>query len=157
MNRLARLLATGLYTGLSPVAPGTAGSLLGLAVLAALRRAGPLDPLAHGLALAVLFAAGVWASGRVEAEEAAAGRSRDPGCVNVDEILGMALSVWLLPASASPAWLAAGFLLFRLFDVWKPFPIGRLQALPGGWGIMLDDAAAGAAANLVLQALIRAV
>jgi phosphatidylglycerophosphatase A len=157
MKRLARLLATGLYTGLSPVAPGTAGSLLALAVLGGIAALRPLPSCSAGLAagLAALFFAGVWASGSVEREEERAGRRKDPPMVNVDEVLGMGVSVLFWPHGASPLWLIPAFGLFRLFDIVKPFPANRSQDLPGGWGIMTDDLIAGVYANWVMQVLIR--
>jgi phosphatidylglycerophosphatase A len=152
MDFVARLTATGLATGYSPVAPGTAGSLLALLALWLLH---PLNPLFLGSALVILFPLGVWSSSRVEREEVRKGRKQDPSIVNVDEILGMGLSVALLPASAPRIWLVAGFFLFRFYDIVKPFPIDRSQRLPGGWGIMIDDVIAGIYANIVLQALVR--
>jgi phosphatidylglycerophosphatase A len=151
-DRIARLAATGLATGYSPVAPGTAGSLLALLVLWFLHPAGPVFLL---LGLGLLFPLGVWASGRVEREEVQKGRKHDPSIVNIDEIMGMGMSVIFLPGSASRMWLFAGFLLFRFFDIVKPFPIDRSQRLPGGWGIMMDDVIAGIYANIILQALVR--
>jgi phosphatidylglycerophosphatase A len=157
MNRIARLLATGLYTGLSPVAPGTAGSLLGLAILWGLDvrfgLSGRRAALAAGTGL--LFFIGVWAATRVEAEEIGRGGKKDPGLVNLDEVVGMGVSTLFWPAQAGRIWLVAAFLLFRLFDVMKPPPANRIQDLPRGWGIMADDAVAGAYANIVLRILVR--
>jgi phosphatidylglycerophosphatase A len=151
MDSIARLLATGLCTGYSPVAPGTAGSLLALAILWFFD---PPDSLL-GPGLVLLFFPGVWASTRVEREEVRKGGKSDPSIVNIDEIMGMGLSVIFLPHSVSRAWLIAGFFLFRLFDIVKPFPADRAQRLPGGWGIMIDDVIAGIYANAVLQVLVR--
>jgi phosphatidylglycerophosphatase A len=151
-DRLARLIATGLATGYSPAAPGTAGSLLALLVLWLLPPAGPVF---FASVLCPLFFLGVWASSRVEAEEVRKGGKHDPSIVNVDEIVGMGLSVVFLPPSASRLWLIAGFLLFRLFDIVKPFPANRSQRLPRGWGIMMDDVIAGIYANIILQAFVR--
>jgi phosphatidylglycerophosphatase A len=151
MNAAARFVATGLFTGYSPVAPGTAGSLLALALLWFLH---PSDSIL-GAGLLLLFFPGVWASDRVEREEVRKGGKSDPSIVNVDEIMGMGLSVIFLPHAASRAWLIAGFFLFRAFDIIKPFPANRAQNLPGGWGIMIDDVIAGIYANAVLQVLVR--
>jgi phosphatidylglycerophosphatase A len=151
MNPIARLLATGLCTGYSPVAPGTAGSLLALILLWFLH---PSDFIL-GSCIVILFFPGVWASTRVEREEVQKGGKSDPSIVNVDEIVGMGLSVIFLPDAVSKAWLIAGFLLFRVFDIFKPFPANRAQNLPGGWGIMIDDVIAGIYANAVLQVLVR--
>jgi phosphatidylglycerophosphatase A len=151
MDSVARLIATGLCTGYSPVAPGTAGSLLALAIVWFLR---PSDTFL-GAGLVLLFFPGVWASTRVEREEVRKGGKSDPSLVNIDEIVGMGISVIFLPYSVSRAWLIAGFLLFRVFDIVKPFPANRAQNLPGGWGIMIDDVIAGIYANAVLQVLVR--
>ena len=77
---------------------------------------------------------------------------RDPGAVVVDEVAGQMVALALLPLS--PATMAAGFLLFRLFDIVKPFPARRLESLPGGFGIMADDLAAGLYANGALRLLL---
>jgi phosphatidylglycerophosphatase A len=98
------------------------------------------------LAAAVVSLLGVWAAARA----AAAYRREDPAQVVIDEVAGM----WLTLAGAAqvnaPS-LAAGFVLFRLFDIWKPFPLRRLERLPGGWGVMADDLGAGLYAALVLS------
>jgi phosphatidylglycerophosphatase A len=151
MDPIARLVATGFYTGYSPVAPGTAGSLLALAILWLLH---PRDSYL-GPGLVLFFFLGLWASSRVEGEEVQKGGKHDPSIVNIDEIVGMGLSVVLLPHAVPRVWWIAGFLLFRVFDIVKPFPADRAQRLPGGWGIMIDDVIAGIYANAVLQALVR--
>jgi phosphatidylglycerophosphatase A len=88
--------------------------------------------------------AGIAASGRVER---LVGR-KDPGLIVIDEVAGMILSVLVVPLT--PAVLIGGFLLFRFFDVVKPYPANRAQALPGGVGVMVDDLIAGAYALAVL-------
>ena len=139
-TRLAFVVATALGAGYSPVAPGTAGSAVALLILW-------LVPFSR-IGLVVFFVAvtlvGTWAAHVVEA---AAGK-KDPGIIVIDEVAGMALSVLLLPLT--PRVLLAGFVLFRIFDVVKPFPANRLQALPGGIGVMIDDLVAGLYALLVL-------
>jgi len=104
----------------------------------------PFTPAALLATLIAVMAAGVWAGARAER---VLGR-KDPGVVVIDEVAGMMLSVLLLPRT--PAVLASAFLLFRVFDVWKPFPAYQSQALPGGWGVMADDVIAGLYALLVL-------
>jgi phosphatidylglycerophosphatase A len=141
----------GLGTGLSPFAPGTAGSALGLAVAWLLARAVtttlPSVTAVVGLLMSGLLVglAGVPASTRT----ARALGAKDPGCIVIDEIAGQLLASAAVPLFRYPtaraealAW-AASFFLFRLFDVWKPGPIHRLQDLPEGWGIVADDIAAG--------------
>ncbi|MDM7925171.1 MAG: phosphatidylglycerophosphatase A [bacterium] len=157
MSRIGRLAATTFGTGLSPVAPGTAGSLVAAAALAWAGSVRPLPSCSIPLAavLVPLFFIGKWASDVVEAEEVRAGRRKDPSMVNVDEAFGMGVSALFWPSGASVAWLIPAFLLFRLFDIVKPFPANRSQSLPGGWGIMADDLIAGVYANLALQVLMR--
>jgi phosphatidylglycerophosphatase A len=145
------LLATGLGTGLSPFAPGTAGSALGLAAAWLLARAlsttAPSMTAAVGLLMSGLLVglAGV----PLSTKTARALGSKDPGCIVIDEIAGQILASTAVPLFRYPspwieaaAWLAS-FFLFRLFDVWKPGPVERLQDLPEGWGIVVDDVAAG--------------
>ncbi len=135
-------IATGLGSGYSPFAPGTAGSLVGLALLWPMRG----WPFAWQAAACVaLFARGAAAAGRVARSVGIA----DPGIVVVDEVVGMWVTLLLVPLSAWTA--AAGFLLFRAMDVIKPYPARDMEALHGGLGIMADDVAAGLYANLVLQ------
>jgi phosphatidylglycerophosphatase A len=157
MRRVGRLAATTFGTGLSPVAPGTAGSLVAAAALAWAGSVKPLPACSVVLAavLIPLFFIGKWAADVVEAEEVRAGRRKDPSMVNIDEAFGMGVSALFWPSGASLAWLIPAFLLFRLFDIVKPFPANRSQALPGGWGIMVDDLIAGIYANIVLQIVIR--
>ena len=88
-------------------------------------------------------ALGIWAAGREEARVGV----RDPSSVVVDEVAGMLVA--LIAAPPGLGWALALFCLFRVFDVWKPYPIHRLQDLPGGWGIVADDLLAGVYANLV--------
>lgn len=132
------------YVGFFPIAPGTAGSFAALALYAVVRW---VNVSAFELALiAGVFVVGVWAAGGTER---ALGR-KDPGPVVIDEVLGMLVTLALLPWSL--AGVLAGFLIFRLFDVVKPYPAGRLERLPGGLGIMADDAMAGVYAHLALRA-----
>lgn len=150
MRKLILFLATGFYSGYAPVAPGTAGSVVGLALAW-----GVTVPLEHrsrlaALALIVaLFAVGCWLSGRAEE---LLGR-HDSSHIVIDEIVGMALTMYLCPAADWIA-LGAGFALFRLFDIAKPEPAGLIdRRMRGGVAVMLDDVAAAIYANLVLHAL----
>jgi len=139
----AKLVATGLGSGYSPVAPGTAGSLVGVLLLL------PLAGLAWPTQLAataVLTLVGVFAAGRVAF---LVGR-KDPGLVVVDEVAGQWITFVALPFT--PVTALAGFLLFRVMDIVKPWPARDLERLPGGWGIMADDVAAGVYAHLLLRA-----
>ena len=144
--RGAVALASFGYVGFFPFAPGTAGSAAALALFVPVRWTGSLS---LELAVAVLVAvAGVWAA--TEAEKALG--LQDPGPVVIDEVAGMLVSLLFLPGS----WpvIAAAFLVFRIFDIIKPWPCGALERLPGGLGIMADDLAAGVYANLTIQILI---
>jgi len=144
-TKLAALLATWFGCGYSPVAPGTAGSLAALAIGILLHRYAGFDGW-HFLVLAAAgFAPAVWAANVT----ASAVKRKDPGLVVVDEVLGQ----WIALAGAHPFnWTSAlaAFLLFRLFDIWKPAPVRQLEALPGGLGINADDVMAGVYAALVL-------
>lgn len=141
------LVASGLGSGLSPFAPGTAGSAVGLLLF---------WPL-HGLSLTVQIAATmiVFLVG-VPAASAVARRLgiEDPGVVVIDEIVGMWVTLLGLPFT--PAVAGLGFLLFRAMDVLKPYPARDLEALPGGWGIMWDDVMAGVYAQLLLRVALLA-
>ena len=146
MRTIAKVLATGFGAGFSPVAPGTAGSLLGAALYllfpdssGAWRAAVPLTA-----ATVVGFFVGVWA-----ADEAEKCYGHDARRIVIDEIVGMWVVMLWVPKT--PKMLVAGFFLCRFFDIVKPFPAGRSQRLRGGWGIMADDVIAGVYGNLVLQ------
>lgn len=150
------LIAFGFGAGLSPKAPGTMGTLWGIPLWLALSW---LAPLHYGIALLLLAGFGVWVCGR---SAKLLGLHDCPGIV-FDEIVGFLVAATpLLPALGlmpGPAWtwLIAAFALFRLFDIWKPWPIRWLDAqVHGGFGIMLDDLLAGlyAAALLVLASFI---
>ena len=138
-------IATGLGIGRVPLAPGTFGSLWGIALVWGLARIGGHGAVLAGLAAVTLL--GFWAA----ADPRKRFGSKDPSCVVVDEIAGQMLSLLYLAPSATG--LLVGFVLFRLFDVLKPFPVRQLESLPGSSGIMTDDLAAGIYANLVQQAL----
>jgi phosphatidylglycerophosphatase A len=146
-RRPTLLLAFGFGAGLSPKAPGTAGSLVALPLYVLLV---PLSLTAYAALLAVLFLAGVWITAQAEA---AIATHDHPGIV-WDEIVGQLVALTLAPASLVS--LLLGFALFRLFDIWKPFPIRWLNNhVQGGWGIMLDDLAAGIAAALCLHGILK--
>lgn len=138
-------IACGFGSGLSPVAPGTAGSLAGLIPWLALRE---LSWLPYLGVVAIAFAIGVWASNVAIARL----RIADPGAVVVDEFVGQWIA--LLPLVVAPRawpWIVDGFALFRVFDVWKPWPVSWAdRRVKGGFGVMLDDVIAGAYAAIVL-------
>jgi phosphatidylglycerophosphatase A len=147
-NKAALALATWGGSGYFPVGPGTAGSIAAVAIAWGLVNGLGWAPGWLAALAAVLFWPGVVAS---TAAARHFGRP-DPPQVVVDEVIGQ----WLALAVASPGewkdWLAA-FALFRLLDIAKPFAIRRLERLPGGLGIMADDAAAGLCAMMILSGL----
>ena len=143
MNQFALFIASFGYVGFFPIAPGTAGSLAALALFAFVRWIGL--PAFELVTIVAVLAIGIWSA---DGAERALGR-KDPGPVVIDEVLGMLITLALLPVSLTG--VLVGFLLFRLFDVVKPYPAGRMEHLPGGYGIMLDDAMAGLYAHLVLR------
>ncbi len=148
MSRTGRALAvavgTGCGAGFSPVAPGTMGSLLGVGLYVPLAAAGPP---AVGVAVALLFPAGLWAAGVCGKRYG----NHDHGRIVVDEIVGQLIALASFPAR--PAWLLFGFLLFRVFDIVKPFPAGRIdERWRTPFGVMADDVVAAIYANLTLQA-----
>ncbi|MCP3869491.1 MAG: phosphatidylglycerophosphatase A [Gammaproteobacteria bacterium] len=136
-------LATGFYTGNIPWAPGTFGTLPGLLLCFFLARL-PLS--ASILVVLSLIALAIWIAG--EAEKLLG--QKDPGCIVIDEIAGMAVTLLGLPFTLQT--VLAGFVLFRLFDILKPPPIRIVdKKVHGGVGIVLDDLIAGVFANLVLR------
>lgn len=146
MTRLAVFVATAGYTGYFPIAPGTVGSGVGLIVYLLVWGA---ESAAFEVALIVaLFAAGVWAG--TTAERYFGGV--DPGPIVLDEVVGMLITLAFIPVGWTGA--LAGFVLFRIFDVIKPFPANRLEALHGGLGVMADDAMAAVYANISLRLLM---
>src|SRR5215467_9584418 len=146
LDRVALVLATVFGAGYSPVAPGTIGSALTVLFLWLV----PLSRVGLVAFLVAVVLAGTWAAHRAERAIGA----KDPGAIVVDEVAGMTLTV--LPFTLTPAVLAVGFALFRLFDVTKPFPARASQRITGGIGVMVDDLIAGLYALLVI-AIGRAV
>jgi phosphatidylglycerophosphatase A len=154
-DTLAYWLATGFGAGLLPGAPGTFGAVEGVLAFLAIQRMAtsgnlttrPLHFAYAGVNVAV-FLIGVAASNRVCRLLA----QKDPGRVVIDEVNGQMISLTPLLASPSLLGVLAGFVLFRLFDIWKPFPIRRLERLSEGLGVMADDALAGIYAAALLWA-----
>ena len=146
MTRLAVFLCTVAYIGYAPFAPGTAGSAAGLLVYAAaISTAAPAT--AQALAIVIVFVVGVWSA--TIGERYFGGI--DPGPVVIDEVLGMLITLAFVPVGVKGA--IVGFFIFRVFDVIKPFPAGRLERLHGGLGVMADDAAAAVYGNIVMWLL----
>ena len=145
MSALARVLGTWFYLGYVPKGPGTAGSLGGLAIAYALHVY--LGVSAAWLAVlgVLLIAPAIWAAGRMAKDTG----SKDPQIVVIDEVVGQWMTLVGASTLNATSWIAA-FALFRLFDIWKPPPVRLLERIPGGTGIVLDDAMAGIYAALVL-------
>ena len=143
MDKLILLIATGFYSGMAPKAPGTWGSAFALLPWFFCRN------LSLGWYLILL--AGTLVIGTLAAGSAEKILDRpDPGCIVIDEILGIFITLTLAPNHPS-AWIL-GFLLFRLFDIFKPFPVSWFDThVHGGLGIMLDDVVAGIYALVTLQ------
>jgi phosphatidylglycerophosphatase A len=135
-------MATGAGAGFSPFAPGTCGALEGvaiyLAVVSLLPGAAQRFALLLSLSIAT-FALGVWASSRT----CRMSGLEDPSQVVIDEVSGQLIALTPLAFAHSVTGVIAGFALFRLFDIFKPYPIRRLEALHGGLGVMADDGLAG--------------
>lgn len=145
-RRLGLFIATVGYIGYSPVWPGTVGSAAGLLAFYAVRATGSI--VVELGAIVVLFAVGIWAG--TEAEHHFGGE--DPGPVVLDEVVGMLITLALLPVSFAGA--LAGFVVFRILDVIKPWPAGRFERLPGGLGVMADDGMAAVYGNIIMHALL---
>lgn len=171
------VLALGVATcgvGYAPLAPGTCGAIVGVGLYLLVRsltirivmsrvQTYPLtyevaESLRVCLMLAFIFgvtAAGIWAARRAEI---LLGR-KDPGAVVIDEVAGQLIAFLFIPLEVKLRWwmILAGFILFRLFDIWKPYPIRRLESLESGLGIMADDVLAGFYAAAALTLLLAVV
>ena len=146
MDRLGVVFATCAYVGYVPIAPGTFGSAAGLATLWLLR--GTASGSAEAAAIVAVLFIGVWSASAAERHF----RRVDPGQVVIDEVFGMLVTLAFIPVGVGGAIVA--FFLFRALDIVKPWPARRLEALPGGWGIMADDGMAGLYGNLIMRALM---
>ena len=140
-------LATGFYAGNIPFAPGTFGSLIGLPLCFVLAGMSA-TPAIIGTLLFIFFA--VWIA---DAAEKILAQS-DPGCIVIDEIAGMLVALVGLPFNLIT--VVIGFIIFRILDILKPFPIRDLdKRIPGGLGVVADDVAAGIITNLLLRIIIQ--
>lgn len=139
-------IATGFYSGYLPKAPGTWGSLVGVLIWLFIHSLE--TPLYWGI-VATLFIAGTIAAG---AAEKIVDRP-DPSLITIDEVAGQLMVLSIIPVS--PVWVFIGFVIFRFFDILKPFPVNWLDThIHGGLGIMLDDVAAGLYSMLVIWILL---
>jgi phosphatidylglycerophosphatase A len=146
-TRLAVFICTFGYVGFFPFAPGTIGSLAGLVVYGLLRWSGATWPM-EAAVIVLLFVAGTWSGTHAERHFG----TTDPGPGVIDEVVGMLITLFLLPSSW--AVIVIGFLVFRVLDVIKPYPADRLERLHGGLGMMTDDVMSAVYSNLVLHALV---
>jgi phosphatidylglycerophosphatase A len=144
-GKIAWTLATWFGCGLVPRAPGTMGALGAIPVYLLAAREGRLVVVGAAMAITGI---GVWASAVVARELG----KKDPQIVVIDEVAGLLVTMSVVPTVSWQS-LTAGFVLFRLLDMTKPWPIRRIEGLPGGWGIVLDDVAAGAIAAGLLALL----
>lgn len=146
MSRIARavilFIAQGAWSGKAPVAPGTAGTLVGVLLYRGIQ---DLPWPSYAVLCVLLCALGVWAAGRAEQ---LLGCTDCPSIV-IDEIAGYLVSLFLIPVDLYT--IIAAFLLFRFFDIVKPWPLDDLQKIKGGLGVMLDDIGAGVYTNVTLQ------
>ena len=143
MTRLAVFVATVAYCGYFPIAPGTVGSAAGLVLYIAVRWT--QSPAVEIGTILLLFAVGTWAGTIAERHFGGV----DPGPVVIDEVVGMLITLAFIPVGVGAA--VAGFFFFRIFDIIKPYPAGRLENLHGGLGVMADDAMAAVYANVSLR------
>lgn len=142
-----RFLATGGFVGKAGFAPGTLGSLAALPLCYLISV--PENDLMAAVVIIGLILGAVWIAGKAEVLY----NKKDPGCIVVDEIAGMLVTLYAIPVTAGT--MALGFFSFRVFDIFKPYPIRLLdQRLRGGWGIVADDLAAGLLANITVRVLM---
>ncbi|MCX4190370.1 phosphatidylglycerophosphatase A [Methylophaga sp. OBS3] len=145
IKKPAVLLACGLGSGLIPKAPGTFGTIAAIPLYLLMQ---PLSLLNYLILTFTFFVVGIWLS----AEAIKVFKRDDPSEVVWDEVVG--LLVTMIAAPAGLLWVLLGFVLFRIFDIWKPWPVSLADIkLHGGLGIMLDDVIAGIYALIVLQAI----
>lgn len=146
MKLVAKIIGSTFGAGFFPIAPGTVGSLVAVIALWFI----PFSTTGLLVASILFFLIGLWAATVCEEDW-----GHDPGKVVWDEVVGMMVTVTLMPKH----WIiyAAAFVLFRLFDILKPFPANKSQALPKGWGVMVDDIIAALFANIVLHIIFRLI
>ncbi len=151
-KHIALFIASGGYVGLIPGVRGTYGSIEAtLLFYLVFRMSHQILPQLHLSAVGLIAFIGILASARVASDL----NDEDPSVVVIDEIAGQLLSFLFLPVNGVN--LIVGTLLFRVFDIWKPYPIRKLEQLKNGVGIMADDLLAGVYANLVLQLINRLI
>lgn len=138
-------IAQGAYSGRFPKAPGTAGTVVGVLLYLLMQ---DLTPLWYGTVCVGATFLGAWAAGYADRILG----TKDSSSIVIDEIAGFLIAMFMIPL----AWgyIIAGFMLFRLFDILKPWPLKELQDISGGPGVMLDDIGAGVYTNIILQIVV---
>lgn len=144
-TKLANYFSTVVKTGYLPLAPGTWGSLAALAVWYLILPF--ISSITFIASIIIIFAIGIYTSSITES----ALEVKDPSVIVIDEWVGQWIALMFLPKSI--VWGVVAFALFRLFDIWKPYPISKLDSIKGGIGIMLDDVLAGIYALIGVQLL----
>ncbi len=145
MDKLFMAIATGFYTGYLPKAPGTWGTMVAFPIHFLLIK---LSPSNYYISLGIIFVIAVVTAGGAEKIV----DTGDPGIVVIDEIIGMLIGLIGLPLKAAPMLIA--FFVFRIFDIFKPFPVGWVDSrLHGGLGIVLDDVLAGIYTLIVMKVI----
>ena len=142
---MIKAFATVFGVGYMPVAPGTWATAVGVAIAYYLANSLP----AYSIVLLVLLILGIMTTGIIEKRD----NQKDPGYLVIDEVVGVMIALWGLPLMWSV--MICGFFLFRAFDMFKIYPINKLEAQSGGWGIMLDDCMAGLYTNIILRIALR--
>ncbi|MBS3905525.1 MAG: phosphatidylglycerophosphatase A [Syntrophaceae bacterium] len=145
MRRFIVILATGFGAGYSPIAPGTLGTLLAIPIYYFLSEMS--FPL-YELTLITFFFLSCWISGQAQQYFG----KKDDQRIVIDEMMGFFVAMLWVPQT--PLFILVGFILFRFFDILKPFPIRRFEKVGGGFGVVLDDVMAGIFANVILRLII---
>lgn len=145
-----KIIGSGFGSGYSPLAPGTMGAVVGCGMLWAFQSylpayfSGPTAWVGLSVLILVFFFFGVKSADELEAEW-----GHDPSKIVVDEMVGVWVAMLFVPFNLTNLFLA--FVLFRIFDIWKPLGIRRMEALKGGWGVMMDDVLAGVYALVIMH------
>lgn len=144
-DRIIKLSATFFYIGYLPLAPGSLASLAGVALAAI------LSPWLIGYV--VVLALITWLGFRVSDRMEEIAKEKDPSCIVIDEVAGVMIAFFMLPLTTEVIWTA--FFLFRAFDMFKIYPVNKLEELKGGTGVMMDDVIAGVYTNIIMQVAVR--
>src|SRR4030042_1106891 len=145
MNSFVLLSATGLGAGFSPIVPGTMGTLLAIPFYYFVS---PIPSPLYELTLVAFFFFSSWISDQAERYWG----KKDDRRIVIDEVMGFLATMLWIPRS--PLFIVAGFILFRFFDILKPFPLRRLERVRSGFGVVLDDVLAGVYSNIALHLVI---